>query len=153
MMNRPTLVFILLAGLAVAACKKDDDKQIAPTANLVELTATIDGSQQVPLLPPDSTTATGTFAGTFNRDTKVLKYTIVCTGFTLTSAHLHLGGPGHVSAVKKTIFNDLTSPIEGEVVLNDAQIVDSLLNNRTYINLHSARFQAGGEIRGNVRVK
>ncbi len=150
-MTKPLpLALLFIAGLAGTACKKD--KEVPPVTNTVELAATINGSQQVPRLPADSTTATGTFAGTYNRDTRVLKYTVNFTGLMPIGAHLHLSGPGHTSSVKKTYFNDLTSPIEGEVVLDD-QIADSLLNNRTYVNLHTARFPVTGEIRGNVRVK
>ncbi len=146
MLKRFPLFVTLLAGLAVAGCKKDDDKQVTP-ANTTDFVATLSGGQQV---PSNSSTATGTLTATLNRDTKKLTYKVTLTGLTPISAHIHVAAPGRAGGVKVP-FNDLTSPIEGEADVDQATI-DSLLAGRAYVNIHTTAFP-NGEIRGNIRPK
>ena len=145
----------MLAGLAVVACK-DDEKQVTPATNNVELTATISASQQVPV---NTTTGTGTFTGTFNRDTKLLTYKVDFAGLAapISGAHIHLGSPGRNGGVKVNFSATAAtvSPINGSIKLDqplDLPTIDSLLANRTYVNIHTTAFPLGA-IRGNIRVK
>ena len=118
MTKRFPLAIVFFATLALGGCKDDDDDTATPVANTVDLTALISGSQQVPALV---SAGAGSFAGTYNRDTKVLKYTVLFTGITPIAAHIHLGAPGRAGGVKVP-FTDLTSPIEGEQVLDQPTI-------------------------------
>jgi hypothetical protein len=138
--------------MAFSSCDQvnldDLRKIIQPTPNPnVALTAVINGRQEV---PPTPSAATGTFVGVFNKDTRVLNYTVTYTGFTPTMGHLHRGAPGTNGPVVVP-FSSLTSPITGTFTFSEADAA-LLLNNGFYVNLHSAAFP-GGEIRGNISVQ
>ncbi|MBC7447546.1 MAG: CHRD domain-containing protein [Hymenobacteraceae bacterium] len=113
----------------------------------ITLGASINSAQQV---QPNASAATGTFTGTYDRTTSLLTYSVTYTGLTPMAGHIHLGGPGRTGGFKVP-FNSLTSPITGSQVL-DQQTADSLLTDRTYVNLHTTTFP-GGEIRGDIKVK
>ena len=130
--------FALLMG-----CSKKDDAQ--PTTNTTtNLTATINGAQQV---PANSSTATGNFTGTYDSKSQQLTYTVTYQGITPTVAHIHTGAPGTSGSVAIP-FANLTSPIMGTVTLTPEQ-ADNLLNNRMYVNMHSSTY-GNGEIRGDI---
>lgn len=145
-MKKSYILFLATAlTLSTAACSKDDDpKTTTETANL---TATINGAQQV---PANSSAATGTFEGMYTPGTKQLTYTVTYQGMTPTVAHIHLGAPG-ASGQVAIPFAQLTSPITGTVTLT-AEQADKLLNNGMYVNMHSAAL-ANGEIRGDIKKK
>lgn len=151
MMKRFSLSLVLLAGVAISACKKDKDEPVTPVANTVDFVAVINNEQQV---PANTSAATGEFTATLNRDTKKLTYKVTFTGLAtaLTTGHIHLGAPGRKGAsfVNFTI-PPATSPINGEATVTDA-FITAMLKGQTYVNLHTVAFP-GGEIRGNVRPK
>ena len=47
-------------------------------------------------------------------------------------------------------FANLAAPITGTVTLTPEQ-ADNLLNNRMYVNIHTAGTYSGGEIRGDIK--
>ena len=128
----------------LGSCSKDDSTPTPTASTTTNLTATINGAQQVPTNP---STATGTFAGTYDSSNKQLTYIVTFQGLTATSAHIHTGAPGASGAVAIP-FASLTSPIQGTVTLTADQAT-SLLNNGMYVNIHSSTY-GGGEIRGNI---
>lgn len=137
---------LCLVSLALAtACKKDKDPDPTPPANTVNLSATLNSKQEVPF---NSSAATGTMTGTYNKDTKVLTYTVTYTGLTPVAGHIHRGRPGQNGGVAVPFASVATSPITGTATLTAAD-ADSLLAGKMYVNLHTAAF-AGGEIRGNI---
>lgn len=106
------------------------------------------GSNEV---PPVSTSATGSYKANYNRETKVLSYTVTYQGLTPTMGHIHsvtattaAGNNGPVSIG----FGSLTSPIIGQATLTQDQ-QDAMYGKRTYANLHTAT-NGNGEIRGNI---
>ncbi len=123
---------------------RGDIKQL--DVNEVYLTTRIDAAQQT---PTNSSTATGTFAGTYNSTTKVLTYKVFYTGLTPTMGHIHAGAPGVAGGVEISFANVGTSPITGTATLTDDQAT-KLLNNGLYVNLHTAAF-GNGEIRGDIK--
>lgn len=142
----------LLAALAtlmlVTACKKDDTS--TPAVIIMQVTGALAGANQVPAV---TTSASGSFTGTYNKSTMVLTYSVDYNGFTPKSGHLHLGAPG--TAPANNIFvvftNVATSPITGTATLNQLQ-ADALLAGNVYANLHSVA-NPGGEIRANLAAK
>lgn len=128
----------------MGACSKDD----TTTNSVTSLTATVNGAQQV---PANSSTATGTFAGTYDSSNKQLAYTVTFQGLTPTSAHIHTGAPGTTGAVAIP-FTTLTSPITGTVTLT-ADLATQLLNNGMYVDIHTAGTYSNGEIRGDIKKK
>ena len=127
--------------------KKSDPTTTTTTANL---SATIDGAQQV---PANNSMATGAFTGVYtdNGSTKQLSYTVTYQGLTPSLAHIHIGAPGASGAVAIP-FSSLTSPITGTVTLT-AEQADKLLTNNMYVNIHTAGTYSGGEIRGDIKKK
>jgi len=142
---------LLLMGLLLplGSCDDNDEEDDTdPVLNLVEFdNITITGDKEV---PANVSEATGTFAGTYNKDTNILTYTITHQGITPTNMHFHKGEPGVSGGVEVPIGTaPFSSPIRGQTpVLDEAQEAD-LLAGRWYVNIHSADFPAG-EIRGQV---
>ncbi|UYZ62131.1 CHRD domain-containing protein [Hymenobacter weizhouensis] len=132
-----------------SSCNNDDDDNTpaAPT-NTVQVTASLDGKQQVPANP---STATGTMTGTYDKTTRVLTYTVTYQGITPTMGHFHQGAPGVNGNPIVTFPNVTTSPISSTATLDPADGA-SLLNGGLYVNLHTQAYPKG-EIRGNVTVK
>ncbi|MCY7351021.1 MAG: CHRD domain-containing protein [Cytophagaceae bacterium] len=147
-MNKAPFLLLFAVALAFTACNNDDDNTPPVDTNIVNLTATIDGKQEVPTTP---STATGTFTGTLNKTTRVLTYVVTYVGLTVTAGHLHRGAPG-VAGPVVIPFSSLTSPINGTATLRQT-LADSLVNGLVYVNLHTAAYPATGEIRGNITVK
>ncbi len=147
---------LLLTGLVAAtACSKKDDT-VAPAQTSFALSGNLTGAQSVPATP---STATGAVSGTYDKNTKVLTYSVSYTGITPTGAHFHLGspttskGPVTVAFDKNNAAKDgFVSPITGTTKL-DATQETAFLNNGIYANLHSTSYPADGEIRCQVAAK
>ena len=118
----------------------------------ISLTATLNGAQE----KPTSTTSTGsgTFAGSIDRTTRVLSYTVTYGGLTAPpiGGHLHrITNPDGTGPV--TIpFAQLTSPIIGTTSTLRQTQIDSMVAGQFYANIHTPLFPAG-EIRGDIRVR
>ena len=138
-MNK-SFAYLAIAALGLlAACKKE----AAPT-NITNLTATLDGTQQV---PANNSTAGGLFTGSYDGNSKILTYSVTYRGLTPIAGHIHSGAPGMTGPIS-IAFSGLASPITGTAYLSLDQIND-LLNNHLYVNLHSSAFP-NGEIRGDI---
>ncbi|MBX0291180.1 CHRD domain-containing protein [Hymenobacter sp. HSC-4F20] len=145
---KTTALFLLLAGsCATIACKKDDDTTTAPATDVVQLAASLDGKQEV---GPNSSTASGTMTGSYNKATRVLSYTVTYQGITPTMGHIHRGAAG-TNGDPFVAFPNVASPITGSSTLSEADAA-LLLGGQTYVNLHTTAYP-GGEIRGKVSVK
>ncbi|MBC6608212.1 CHRD domain-containing protein [Hymenobacter sp. BT188] len=113
----------------------------------VALTAQVSGSQVV---PPTSSTVTGSFNLLYNKDTNVLTYysSSVFSPSTFTPVHLHRGTPGTNGPIiveLPLLFGFLP---RGEATIPEADEA-LLLSSGTYIDLHSAEFP-NGEVRGAI---
>lgn len=144
--------------LALGSCDDDDpdDDPVDPTPDLVTLKdATLSGSQEV---PANNSQATGTFKGTYNRDTKRLSYSITFGGVEPTGMHFHKGAVGVAGPIEVAINpgsdpysgdNPFRSPMSGNTqALSAAQEADLLAGN-WYINIHSSQYP-DGEIRAQI---
>ncbi|WP_310394547.1 CHRD domain-containing protein [Hymenobacter sp.] len=120
---------------------------------MFELQATLDGAQQANASGPApvTTSASGTFVGTYDSKTSDLTYTITFTGLTPTNAHIHTGAPGIAGPVTIRFLQFAVSPITGTYKCSPA-VADDLLNNRMYVNIHTTAY-SGGEIRGDIKQK
>ena len=152
-MNRIYSTLLLATGLwAATACS--DKKDMAPAPALPAVSAAFTGAQEVPAV---TTSATGSFTGTFDQATRELRYTVTFAGLVPTAGHLHTGAPGVNGPVFQPFpFNNAAStgfesPITGTTTLTPAQAT-ALLANGVYANLHTAA-RPGGEIRADLTVK
>ena len=142
-MKKSYLLALVAFTLLIGACSKKEVAAPAPTTTT--LSATINGAQQV---PANSSTATGTFAGSYNSGSMLLTYMVTYQGMTPSIAHIHIGAPG-TSGPVAIPFANLASPITGTVTLTADQ-AENLLTNKLYVNMHSTAFP-NGEIRGDIR--
>lgn len=155
-MTRFFSVLLLAAGLLTApACSTKDTPTPAPAAAaLPAVSGAFAGAQEMPAV---TSAATGAFAGTFDKATRELRFTVTFAGLAPTAGHMHTGAPGANGPVFLPFpFNNAAStgyesPIVGTTILSPAQAA-ALLANGVYANLHTAA-QPGGEIRANLTVK
>ena len=147
-MKKSYILFLASAlTLSTVACSKKDDPATPATVATTNLSATINGAQQV---PANNSTATGAFVGVYtdNGTTKQLNYSVTYQNLNPTMAHIHIGAPGAKGAVA-IAFSSLASPITGTTTLTADQ-ADKLLTNNMYVNIHSSAFP-DGEVRGDIK--
>ncbi|MCB2379499.1 CHRD domain-containing protein [Hymenobacter sp. BT635] len=130
------------------ACSKNDDEATPAPVTTTELVATVNSAQQV---PTNNSTATGTFAGTYNSSTDQMTYTLTYQGITPTAMHIHIGGPGTGEGQVAIPLTRAASPMTGTVAVTKDQAA-KLLANGMYVNIHSSAYGLG-EIRGDIRKK
>jgi len=116
-------------------------------AQLVYLTATLNGAQEVPPVP---TPATGQGCYTFDPSTNILSYNITYQNLLGPEnlAHIHQGAPGVAGPILVNL--PLGTPKIGSAPLTAAQAAQLLAGN-LYTNIHTTVF-GGGEIRGQMTV-
>ena len=138
------LAFFLIGSVILFGCENDDDAN----DNIVEFqNIQVTGGEEV---PPNNSTATGVFNGTYDKTTKILTYTLTFTGLTPTNMHVHKGEIGVSGPVVIPISSaPYTSPINSMTPALTAEQESDLLGGLWYVNIHSAAFPPG-EIRGQV---
>jgi hypothetical protein len=129
----------------------------APTVTMASAThiARLSGAEMV---PPVTTSGTGTALLQFDDQTNMLRWTIEFSGLTgnVTAAHFHGPAPrgetaGHDAEVTAAPTFSITSPIGGFAQLSEEQ-AENLLNGLWYVNIHTTA-HPGGEIRGQVETR
>lgn len=114
----------------------------------LHFSATMTGANEV---PPVTTTATGLGSFVLNYTATKLEYKVLVAGLSgpITAAHLHYGEVGKAGPVIYPLtFTGNT--LSGTLDVSD-DFVDSLFNNKVYINVHTAANPAG-EIRGQLTI-
>jgi len=120
----------------------------------MQVSGTLSASNEVPAV---TSSATGTFSGTYTPSTKALNYTVTYAGLTgpATAAHLHYGDAKHTTPAPTVPFTGVPSAasgtFSGTVTLNAMQ-ADSLKAGRIYANIHTTA-NGGGELRANLTAK
>ncbi len=135
-----------------------NDISTTTTNNVMTQTGLPMGPEQE--VPPNKSTASGTANVTYNKDTKLLKYTLNWSGLTgkATMAHIHGTAPrGTNAGVKHDLSNVLAKETSGnftDSVKIDASDIkeDSLLSGHYYFNIHTSA-NPGGEIRAQIEFK
>ena len=132
-----------------------NDNSTPATSNTMTKTGLPMGPDQE--VPPNKSPARGTADVTYNKDTKMLTYTLNWSGLTgiPTMAHIHGIAPrGTNAGVMHDLSNVLKKAISGsftDSVKIDASGIkeDSLLSGFYYFNIHTPA-NPGGEIRGQI---
>jgi len=135
----------LFSALAISATLLSASPALAEA---VKMTATLEGSQQV---PPVETTGKGSAEVTYDTDSKKLDWTVEYSGLGEAPAAGHFHGPaprGASAGVVIPFEGDIASPIKGSTTLTEEQAAD-LLAGKYYINIHTPAHK-GGELRGQV---
>jgi len=135
-----------------------NDNSTAATGDvMIKTTFPMKSDQEV---PANNSSASGTADVTYNKDTRMLTYTLNWSGLTgkATMAHIHGTAPrGTNAGVKHDLTNVLKKETSGsftDSVKIDASDIkeDSLLAGFYYFNIHTPA-NAGGEIRGQIEFK
>ncbi|MFT2008252.1 CHRD domain-containing protein [Pontibacter sp. 13R65] len=144
-LSRLFLPLLCLLVFSLSSCSDDDDDM----DNLVSFqNISLTGAKEV---PANTSQATGTFNGTFDKTTRIITYTITFTGLNPTAMHFHKGDPTESGPVTIGIGSaPYTSPVTGQTPALTQEQAAELLSGRWYVNVHSAQFPAG-EIRGQLR--
>ena len=136
---RKAIVLGLLAAAAVFS---------AAQAQVVQYKAALNGASEV---PPVQTQATGAAAVNADPATKGVSWSVTYAGLSGAPAagHIHCGAAAGANAgVAVNLGDKLTSPIQGQGTMTDAQMAD-LQGGKCYVNIHTAN-NKGGEIRGQL---
>lgn len=154
MTNYLSKALLLSLSMAVfAGCDKDDDNddkdQIVDKKEIV-----IEGAQEVPAKTVDGS---GTADVSYNKDTKVMNFTLNWTGLTGVPTGAHIHGPaarGANAGIKFDFFDECPKTASGtfssSVTVDNVSIKeDSLLAGFYYFNIHTD-LNKGGEIRGQI---
>ncbi len=113
--------------------------------NMVVFSNSLSGANEI---PANTSTATGTIYGLYDKSTKSLKYVLTYSGFTPVAMHFHKAAVGANGDVVFEIPAPYSSGMSGSVTLTAAQETD-LLSKLWYVNVHSVAF-AGGELRAQL---
>jgi hypothetical protein len=123
------------------------------TGNVVSKSIQLTSAQEV---PANNSTATGTADVTYNKDSKMLSYTISWSGLTGDATMAHIHGPaakGVNAGPKHDLTNVLKKSASGSFVdsvkVGDGINEDSLMSGMYYFNIHTKQ-HPGGEIRGQI---
>jgi hypothetical protein len=141
------LMTVFVAG--IFACKDDDDDNNKVEFKNIALT----GANEVPAV---TTTSTGTFNGAYDKNTKMLTYTVAWTlapEETVTGMHFHGPADPTISAAVALAITGFstgaTGSYSGTTAALTADQETQLLGGKWYINIHTS-VTSGGEIRGNL---
>jgi hypothetical protein len=154
---RPILMSLFLAFVVlISSCEKDDENN----GNEVKFeNVVLSGANERPTVV--SSPATGSFNGTYNKETKMITYTITWTGMTPTAMHFHNAIPTATLPATAVAGNVVigvagtgtpatyTSPITGTTRALTADEEMALLAGNWYFNIHSTQYP-GGELRGQL---
>jgi CHRD domain len=117
----------------------------------MELTATLDGAQEVP--GPGDEDGSGSASITINADTNEVCYDIQVTGITLpaAAAHIHVGSAGTAGGVVVPLDAPNADGTVSGCAAADPSIVQGLLTDPSiyYVNVHTSDFPDGA-VRGQL---
>lgn len=129
-----------MASAVLVGCKKNSDEPVTQSYK-----ADANGATQV---PSNSSTATATFNGTYNSETKTFSGTVTYSGITPTGWNIERGTATTKGSLVVSLGAVVVSPLSFSVTL-DAAAEAELKAGDYYINVSSAAYPAG-EIRGKI---
>jgi len=137
------LLSVIFLIIIFSACKKDNSNN--NNNSNVNFAATLSGASES---TPNTSTATGSSTGVYNMSSKILTVTTTYSGITVTVGHIHKGETG-ISGPVEFPFIITASPILFTSSALSISEETDLMENKFYVNLHSAVYPAG-EIRGQL---
>ncbi len=129
----------LLGATILVGCKKDSGDSTQ------DYRADCNGASEA---PPNSSTATATFTGTYNSETKNFSGTLTYSGITPTGWYIQRGTASTNGSIVVSLGAIVSSPLTFSVTL-DASAEAELTSGGYYINVQSVAYPSG-EIRGKL---
>ena len=138
------------AAAVLAACSSTASMQSAMARNKTNVSASLTSAAEV---PTNSSTATGSLDGTYDKVTRELRWKLNYSGLTgpATAAHIHGPAMPGQNAGVVIPFPTPATGAEGSATLTEPQAAD-LLDGKWYVNVHTAA-NPGGEIRGQLMIR
>ena len=152
-----TAFALVLGAFFLSSCEKDhegnDITSIVSNNNI-----TMSGAQVV---PPNNSAATGSINASYDRQTKILSYTISWSGLTaaITAIHVHgLADAGYLALTPPVqVLSGYSTAVSGSysgTLYIDGSVIkeNDLLAGQYYIDIHTNNpvFNITGEIRGQI---
>jgi hypothetical protein len=142
------LTFGLVLAVAGAAVARSQ-------ANEIQLSASLNATQEVPAPTGDVSAARGVFSATVTKADAgaVVTWQLTFSGLSgpAGAAHIHIGAPGQSGPVSVPLCGPCESPASGTANV-DATVLGALQTGGAYANIHTAA-NAPGEIRGQLAVR
>lgn len=119
---------------------------VAAPSKTIRLQATMNPRGEVPKVRQPG--AIGKFRATLNKESHLLTWKLTFRGLSgpAVAAHIHVGGKKTAGPVLVPLCSPCTSGQTGSATITTDQ-QGTILNARTYVNVHTAKHPAG-EIRG-----
>lgn len=141
-------MFVLMTATIWIGCDKDKDND----ENRYELSGPASGTQERPT--PVTTPATGNISGTYQKDSKILDYTITWNGLTANPSAMHFHGPAGPEESVPPVIGIMGFPMTATGTHSDrdtltAEQETQLLSGKWYYNIHTPTYPTG-EIRGQI---
>lgn len=133
---------IVAVPVALTSCDKDDDTD---NNNVQAYSASADGTKAV---PANGSSATATFSGNFNKDTRNFSGTLTYSGITPTNVYIQRGTASALGTIVVNLGAAVTSPLSFNVTLDAA--AEAELNAGTYYIVITSAGYPNGEIRGQL---
>ena len=134
-MKKILFISLLFIGASLVSCKKDE-----VVSSDVKFMAMLSGAEEVPAV---TTTATGMLDGVFNKETKILTYTLTYSGMTPTAWHIHKAAKGTNGGVVFALGTTFSSPFKNVTIALTADQEADLMAGNYYVNFHSAKYASG----------
>jgi hypothetical protein len=155
---------ILAFAIGFISCERNADESINQVFSKTDIPMT--GAQETPAV---ATTALGSMNVSYNKETRILNYTVSWSGLTDSVSLMHIHGLApkgfaagviqNIVSTSNTIFFQKTSgkfnfsktgTLSGTLLADGVLVKEQdLLNGMYYINIHTATYPAG-EIRGQI---
>jgi hypothetical protein len=122
-----------------------------PKAQVIRLSATLNAGQEIPKQVAKDASAHGSFTATLKGTKLTWKLTFAKLTGPATAAHIHLGAKGKSGNVVVALCGPCKTGMSGTGVVS-AALLKTIEKHGTYVNVHTAKNQAG-EIRGQLVAK
>ncbi len=145
-----SIFILILAAVFLGGCKQEDNVEPAvKTSSNNSTSAAEKFNNNIFQKGSNFSSATGEFNGTYNKETKVLTYSITYANITPTAINFHRGKLGVNGDIEIAVGGPFSSPITKSTSALTASQEAALLAGEMYVSIQTVAFPEG-EIRAQV---